>query len=369
MKFLATTLILAALAASAALPQRIKDVAYFRGETTTQLIGYGLVVGLAGSGDTHRSTFTQQSIVSMLKRFGVTVPDTYNRTRTRNVAAVMVTATIDNQLKPGGVFDVNVSSMGDAKSLMGGQLLQTPMLSHVTGELYGFAQGAISVGGYDINTATGGRIIKNHALNGRVPGGGSIMAALPGGVANTGEVGVYLKEPDYTTANNVALAINAQFGQAIAQAADAAEVRVQVPAGRQANLAGFLAELESTPVTVDVAARVVLNERTGTVVAGENVRINPVTITHGSLKIQVKAFPIISQPSPFSRGETVLFNNLVPYTETVDSAHVVTIEQPTTNVAEVAAALNSLRVSPRDVIAIFQAIKEAGALPAELVVM
>jgi len=146
--------------------QRIKDIAYFKGESNEQLIGYGLVIGLAGTGDSHRSSFTVQSVISMLKRFGITVPDA--NLRTRNIAAVMVTATIANQMKQGGQFDVNVSSMGDATSLLGGQLLMTPLSSGISGKLYAFAQGAVSVGGYDISTKTGGRVIKNHALNGRI---------------------------------------------------------------------------------------------------------------------------------------------------------------------------------------------------------
>ncbi|MGK9477080.1 flagellar basal body P-ring protein FlgI [Melioribacter sp. OK-6-Me] len=344
--------------------QRIKDIAYLNGNDAEQIIGYGLVVGLAGTGDSYRSSFTIQSVTSMLKRFGITVPQ--EDIRTKNVAAVMVTATLNANLKPGAEFDVTVSSIGDATSLQGGTLLMTP-LSGINGRVYGFAQGPISVGGYDVNTFSGNRISKNHSLAGRVPRGGRLKEAVSFPDLYESEVAVYLKEPDLTTANNISNAINTTFGGNIARAVDAAEVRVSVPQERQNNLIGFLAELENINVEVDEVARVVLNERTGTVVAGSNVKIQPVSITHGGLNIQIRSYPIISQPNAFSRGETIVLNNLVPYVSQ-DSTKTVAI-QGATNVQEVAAALNSLKVSPRDIIAIFQALKEAGALIAELVIM
>ncbi|MEG8945571.1 flagellar basal body P-ring protein FlgI [Rosettibacter firmus] len=344
--------------------QRIKDVAYLSGYGSEQLIGYGLVVGLAGTGDSYRSSFTIQSISSMLKKFGITVPQT--DVRTKNVAAVMVTASLNKNLKPGAEFDVTVSSLGDATSLQGGTLILTP-LSSMNGKVYGFAQGPVSVGGYDINTITGNRISKNHSLAGRVPRGGTLKEQINFNENTNSEISVYLKEPDITTANNICNAINSKFGGEIAKALDAAEVIVNVPQERQNNLISFLAELESINIQVDEIAKVVLNERTGTVIAGNNVRILPVSITHGGLNIQIRSYPIISQPNAFSRGSTVVFNNLVPYV-TQDSTKTIAIEGAT-NVQEVAAALNSLKVSPRDIIAIFQALKEAGALIAELVIM
>lgn len=344
--------------------QRIKDVAYLSGYNSEQIIGYGLVVGLAGTGDSYRSSFTIQSVTSMLKRFGITVPQ--DDIRTKNVAAVIVTASLNSNLKPGAEFDVTVSSLGDATSLQGGTLLMTP-LSGMDGKVYGFAQGPISVGGYDINTITGNRISKNHSLAGRVPRGGTLKEPLHFSESNESEISVFLKEPDITTANNISNAVNTKFGGDIAKAVDAAEVKVNVPQERQNNLVGFLAELESINIQVDEIARVVLNERTGTVVAGNNVKIQPVSITHGGLNIQIRSYPIISQPNAFSRGTTTVFNNLIPYVSQ-DSTKTIAI-QGATNVQEVAAALNSLKVSPRDIIAIFQALKEAGALIAELVIM
>lgn len=347
--------------------QRLKDVAYFKGVTSEQLIGYGLVVGLAGGGDSYRSTFTVQSITSMLKRFGITVSDI--NLRTRNVAAVMVTATVNNFLKSGSEFDVSVASMGDATSLMGGTLLMTP-LSGKEGTVYGMSQGAVSVGGYDINTATGGRVMKNHALSGRIPNGGVMQQELKNnGMSEGNVITILLRKPDFTTASNISQAINTKFSSdSLSLAIDASEIKVNIPADRLAKLTTFLSEIEGVTVATDVIAKVVLNERTGTIVAGANVRILPVTISHGNLKISVDANTQVSQPDGFSQGKTVMFTDLKPKVDREDTTTAISINGAT-NVQEVATALNSLRVSPRDIIAIFQALKEAGALIAELIIM
>jgi flagellar P-ring protein FlgI len=362
-KILISVMILFSVASSL-LAQRIKDIAYINGKNNEQIIGYGLVVGLAGTGDSYRSSFTIQSVTSMLKRFGITVPQT--DLKTKNVAAVIVTATLSNNLKVGAEFDVNVSSMGDATSLQGGVLLMTP-LSGMAGEVYGFAQGAISVGGYDISTSSGNRVSKNHTLAGRVPRGGSLKQAMITPQVETGEISVFLKEPDLTTAQNVTNALNTKYGADAAKASDAAEIRVTVPQDRQNNIISFLSEVENLTVAVDDIAKVVLNERTGTIVSGQNVKIQPVTITHGGLNISVRNYPIISQPNAFSQGKTVAMNNQIP-TVQQDSTSTIAIKGAS-NVQEVAAALNSLKVTPRDIIAIFQALKEAGALMAELIIM
>jgi len=345
-------------------PQRLKDVAYISGKNSEQIIGYGLTVGLAGSGDSYRSSFTVQSVTSMLKRFGITVPQT--DLYIKNVAAVIVTATLNSDLKTGAEFDVTVSSLGDATSLQGGTLLMTP-LSGINGRVYGFAQGSISVGGYDINTASGSRSSRNHTLAGRIPRGGTLKESISLPQESSNEISVFLKEPDITTSQNITTAINQKFGNQISKAIDAAEIRIQIPQDRQANLISFLSEVENVSVQVDIIAKVVLNERTGTVVSGQNVKIQPVTITHGSLNITIRSYPLISQPNPYSQGKTATFNNLIPYVSQ-DSTRTVAIEGAS-NVQQVAAALNSLKVTPRDVIAIFQALKEAGALMAELIIM
>ncbi|MGE5399255.1 MAG: flagellar basal body P-ring protein FlgI [Ignavibacteriales bacterium] len=359
-----STIILLLVFVSQIFGQRIKDIAYFKGTGSEQIIGYGLVVGLAGTGDTYRSAFTIQSVSSMLKRFGITVPQT--DMKTRNVAAVMVTAKLNGSLKEKAEFDINVASMGDATSLQGGILLMTP-LSALDGNVYAFAQGPVSVGGYDINTPSGNRISKNHTLAGRIPRGGILEKALPENSLSNKTVSIVLREPDFTTSNNVSAAINTKAGTEIAKAVDASEITINVPADKQNNLTAFLSELEAIQVQSDAIAKVVLNERTGTVVAGSNVKILPATITHGNLSINIRSYPIISQPGAFSNGSTIFFNNQVPYQQE-DSSKTIAIKGAAT-VQEVAAALNSLKVAPRDIIAIFQALKEAGSLVAELVIM
>lgn len=344
--------------------QRIKDIAYLNSDHTEQVIGYGIVVGLAGTGDSYRTQFTMQSITSMLKRFGITVPQT--DVRTRNVAAVMVTANLQHNFKPGFKFDVIVSSLGDASSLLGGTLLMTP-LSAMDGEVYAFAQGPISIGGYDFNTFTGNRIAKNHALTGRVPLGGVLKNEIPQNTVTNNQFSLFLKMPDITTSNNIMRTINTRFGENTAIAVDASEIKVRIPSDRSNDVIGFLSDLESLPVETDYVAKVILNERTGTIVSGNNVQIKPVSITHGSLNITIRNYPIVSQPGAFSSGTTAIVNNAIPYVNQ-DSTNSVAI-QGATNVQEVAAALNSLKVSPKDIIAIFQALKEAGALVAELVIM
>jgi len=361
-KFL--VIILIVILSSSAEAQRIKDIAFVKGIQSEQLIGYGLVVGLAGSGDSYRSSFTVQSIMSMLKRFGITVPEA--NLRTRNVAAVMITARVSNLIKPGSNFDVVVSSMGDATSLVGSILLMTP-LSGKDGKVYGIAQGPISVGGYDINTGSGARIAKNHTLTGRIPNGGNLETAMIEGNIDPSNIGLVLNDPDFTTLNNVVNAVNTEFGPGTALAESGSEVKINMPAG-QTDIISFMARLESIEVQKDAIAKVVLNERTGTVVTGDRVRISPVTISHGSLNITVRSNPFISQPGAFSQGQTTTFNNLIPSVEQEGTSNSISIEGATT-VQEVAAALNQLKVSPRDIITIFQALKEAGALTAELVVI
>ncbi len=364
MKKLFLTLVLVLILCNIMLAQRIKDIAYLNSDHTEQVIGYGIVVGLAGTGDSYRTQFTMQSITSMLKRFGITVPQT--DVRTRNVAAVMVTANLQHNFKPGFKFDVIVSSLGDASSLLGGTLLMTP-LSAMDGEVYAFAQGPISIGGYDFNTYTGNRIAKNHALTGRVPLGGVLKNEIPQNTFTNNQLSLFLKMPDITTSNNIMRTINTRFGENTATAVDASEIKVRIPADRSNDVIGFLSELESLPVQTDYVAKVILNERTGTIVSGNNVQIKPVSITHGSLNITIRNYPIISQPGAFSSGTTAIVNNAIPFVNQ-DSTNTVAI-QGASNVQEVAAALNSLKVSPKDIIAIFQALKEAGALVAELVIM
>ena len=366
------TLLLLALLAQTAAAIRIKDIAYVQGVRGQQLIGYGLVVGLNGSGDTQRSTFTVQSVISMLKRFGITVPqDDYrlgnDYLRLRNVAAVMVTATVPGFAKEGGSIDVIVSSMGDATSLQGGTLLMTP-LSGLDGETYAIAQGPISVGGMSVRS-NGNEVRRNHTAAGRIPGGGLMERSLVTGLVRDSSIAVILLEADFTTATRVADAINAKIGERVARANDGSSVTIVIPLQVRAEnrLIEFISTIELLDVNPDVIAKVIINERTGTIVVGGNVTIQPVAISHGGLNIQIESTPVVSQPAPWSLGQTVM-TQLTAVSAGEDSSTVMAFDGSAT-VQDVAKTLNALKVTPRDIIAIFQALKRAGSLNAELVII
>jgi flagellar P-ring protein precursor FlgI len=344
---------------------RVKDIAYVQGIRGRQLIGYGLLVGLNGTGDTQRSTFTLQSMTSMLKRFGVTVPQ--NDMRLRNVAAVMVTAFVPSFAKEGGMIDVTVSSLGDATSIQGGTLLMTP-LTGMDGTVYATAQGPVSVGGMSVRS-NGNEIRRNHTAAGRIPGGALLERPVSLEIFRDSTVSVVLVRPDFTTATRVAEAVNGKFPNHIAIASDGSTIDLRVPADFRGpgKLVEFVSQIELLEITPDAVAKVVINERTGTIVVGGNVTIMPVAISHGGLNIEVQSVPVISQPQPFSRGETVATQQTTLYAA-ADSSTVVALDGAAT-VQDIAKALNVLKVAPRDIIAIFQALKEAGALTAELVVI
>ena len=357
--------VLATLADARGASTRIKDIAYVQTVRGEQLIGYGLVVGLNGTGDTQRSTFTLQSISSMLKRFGVTVPQ--NDLRTRNVAAVMVTATVPPFAKSGGAIDVTVSSMGDATGLQGGTLLMTP-LSGLDGSVYATAQGPLSVGGMNVS-AGGSEVRRNHTAAGRIPGGAYLEKSVPTPFAKQWKISIVLFQSDFTTADRVAGAINTRFASHGAIPTDASTIDVAVPDTFKTDgkLVEFISLVELLEINPDVAAKVVINERTGTVVVGENVSILPVAISHGGINIEIQQVPVISQPQGFSNGKTVS-TQMTTVAAGLDSASVVAIDGAAT-VQDIARSLNTLKVSPRDIIAIFQALKEAGALKADLVII
>ncbi len=352
---------------------RIKDITTYRNVRQISLVGYGLVIGLNGTGDRttgNRGTvFTVQSIVNMLEEFGLTVDSDY--LRTRNVAAVMVTASTPLFGKSGARFDVNVSSLGDATSLENGVLLMTPLRS-AGGEYYGLAQGPVSVGGFNVTTLGGERLRQNYALVGRVPDGAVLEREVEEVTLQAGQpVEFLLKEPNYTTASRVAEVINNAFTPSdppLAQAQDASIVQVSFPSNLSQNyeLVQFVASIETLQVVQDVEARVVINERTGTVVAGGNVTIGAVLVSHGSLQIHTTTAPYVAQPSPFSTGQTVM----IPITRTTISEQEGEARAlPAATVAELAVALNEMGFKPRDIIAVFQAVKEAGALNARLIIM
>ncbi|MCX6136602.1 MAG: flagellar basal body P-ring protein FlgI, partial [Ignavibacteriales bacterium] len=302
---------------------------------------------------------------SMLKRFGVTGPQ--NDLRLRNVAAVMVTASVPPFAKEGGVVDVMVSSLGDATGLQGGTLLLTP-LSGMDGVVMASAQGAMSVGGMSVN-AGGNEIRRNHTAAGRIPGGAVLEKAVPTEFRRDSTLSIVLTQSDFTTAKRIAEAVNGKFNSALATAIDGSAVTLIVPAdSRGANkIVDFISQVELLEVTPDVAAKVIINERTGTVVIGGNVSILPVAISHGGLNIEVQSVPVISQPGAFSQGTTVQ-TQLTTIATSHDSTAVYAVDGLAT-VQDVAKALNTMRVSPRDIIAIFQALKEAGALKAELIII
>ncbi len=343
---------------------RIKDVASIEGTGSTQLVGYGLVTGLNQTGDSQRSGFALQSVVNMLKRFGVTPRDL--NLRTRNVAAVMVTATVPVFMKKGSKLDVQVSSTGDAESLQGGILLMTPLQS-ADGAFYGFAQGSVSVGGFDVRSL-GSRAGKNLTTSGRVPSGCILDKNVDASIVQNSQVRVILHDPDFTTATRVTDAINKLPNLTnAAQTVDGGTIAVTLPSGSTpTQVMQLISVIESAPVTVDVAGRVIVNERTGTVVVGGNVQLTPAVVAHGGLEIQIQKQVQMSQPAPFSVGTS----------QKAETANIAAQEErnppvvipATATVEDVAKALAQLKVSPRDLISIFQALKEAGSLQGELII-
>ncbi len=342
---------------------RIKDLADVEGLGSMPLVGYGLVVGLEGTGDSPRSLFTNQALSNMLERFGISV--TSDKVRTRNVAGVMVTATLNPFTKGGQRVDVNVSSLGDARSLQGGTLLLTP-LAGADEHVYGVAQGPISIGGYAVESE-GVSVRQNAAAVGRIPAGFLVERELGVSLDGLEQFRWSLRESDFTTSRRIAEAINTSTGQTIATAIDPVSIQVSVPANYPGGALGLIADTESLPITVDIPARVVINERTGTVIIGENVRLSSVAISHGALSISITNAPVVSQPGAFSPGQTTV--QRATQVQVQEQGTGVVVIQQTANVGDVAGALNSLGVTPRDIIAIFQALKKAGALQADLVII
>lgn len=356
-------LLMLLLASSRVESARIKDIANVGGIRPNQLIGYGLVVGLNGSGDRGKGTgkdFTVQTLVSMLERLGITVDP--RDIKVKNVAAVVVTAHLPPFARPGSQIDVTVSSLGDAPSLQGGTLLLTP-LRGVDGMAYAVAQGPISVGGFAVSGA-GASVQKNHPTVGLIPGGAVVERGIGVDLSGREQFTITLHRPDFTTAERVAHIINNATGEAMARPVDSGTIAAVIPAAFRGNVVGLVAKLESLEIAPDTAAKVILDERTGTIVIGENVRIGTVAIAHGNLSIQIREQPLVSQPPPFSRGQTVV----VPDTQITveEEQRRLFVVEGGASIGEVARALNAVGVSPRDLIAIFQAIKAAGALHATL---
>lgn len=355
--------ILAAIACSAAHAAgvRVKDIARIGGARSNQLLGYGLVVGLDGAGDSKQTIFTAQAVANMLQGFGVNVAA--DLIRVKNVAAVVVSAELPAFSNPGDKIDVMVSSLGDAKTLQGGTLLQTPLRA-ATNDVYAVAQGAVSIGGYSAGSA-GSQVQKNHPTVGRIPSGALVERSVPVALERGGKVTVSLTQPDFSTASRIAAAINQTLAKPLATAADGGTVMVQVPAERLADTVGFIADIGQVTVKPDTVAKVIINERTGTVIIGGNVSISPVAVSHGGLTVEITQEPLVSQPMPQApkASQTVVVPRAGIQAQEAEGA--LTQVQGQT-VQELVRSLNAIKVSPRDVIAILQAIREAGALQAEL---
>ena len=337
---------------------KLKDIAKIEGERSNQLVGYGLVVGLDGSGDTQQAIFTVQSVANMLLKFGITVPT--SKMKVKNVAAVMVTTSLPPFVRPGSRIDVLVSSLGDAKSLQGGTLLQTP-LQAADGSTYAVAQGSLSIGGF---TAGGGgnTVTKNHPTAGRIPEGAIVEKEVPASLSDGKSVNVVLSSPDFATAAGVAQAINGKLGAGTASALDPATVRVAV--NDASNLVGLIADMGELTVTQSSIAKVIVNERTGTVIIGGSVKLSPVALSHGNLSVEISTEQQVTQPMPLSTGKTAV----VPQTtvQATEQANKLMVLDAGSTLEDLVRGLNELKVTPRDIIAILQALKQAGALHAEL---
>jgi flagellar P-ring protein precursor FlgI len=360
---LCAALLLAAGAASAAV--RVKDIARIDGVRRNQLIGYGLMVGLNGTGDGSGAEFTAQTAANLLERFGISVAA--KDMNLKNVAAVIVTAELAPFSRAGQRLDVTVSSLGDAKSLTGGNLLLTPLRAP-NGAVFAVAQGSIIVGGYAAS-AKGSGTQKNHPTVGRIPDGALLERDAPLPDFQKGTLDLVLTKPDFTTATRLAAAVSESLGGGVARALDPGRIRIRVPEERAADPMAFLSALERVQVEPDAVAKVVLDEKTGTVVLGENVKIRPVAISRGNLTVQVTPYLEVSQPGPLSgEGARTVARDRAEVAVAEEGGQVVLLE-PGESLASLVQALNVLGVSPRDLVAIFQTLKVAGALQAELEVL
>jgi flagellar P-ring protein precursor FlgI len=354
------------LMAPAARAERVKDLASVSGVRANQLVGYGLVIGLDGTGDqTSQAPFTVQSIKSMLARFGVSVPANVNP-QLKNVAAVVVTAELPAFSKSGQTIDVTVSSIGNAASLRGGTLLMTPLLG-VDGEMYGLAQGSLIVSGFGVKGSDGSKLSVNVPSSGRVPNGATVEREVPNNFTQQPFVVLNLHTPDFTTSARLASGINKLLGTDTAQAVDAVSVKVAAPIDPNQRIA-YLSTLEAIEVEPgDAPARVIVNSRTGTVVIGSRVRVTPAAVAHGSLQVTITERQDVSQPGPLSKGETVV----TPRSEISageDQARMFLFSAGV-NLDEIVRAVNQVGAAPSDLVAILEALKEAGALRAELIVI
>lgn len=343
---------------------RLKDLAVVSGARDNQLIGMGLVTGLAGDGDKD-PVYTVQSLANALQKFGISVPPA--TVSAKNVAVVMITADIPAYVKSGTRLDITLSSYGDAKSLQGGVLLQAPLYG-VDGKVYAMAQGTLAVGGFIGGAGGGGgaTVTKNHPTVAKISGGALIEKEIPTKIVRNNHIELLLREPDFTSAARMAMAINEVFTNSAA-AIDPTTVRVRLPEGLpEESAVEFVARLESIEVTPDTPARVIINERTGTIVATSRIRISACAVSHGELTISVANSQDVSQPNALSKGGTTAVTSRTDTKVNEAKGRLITLDDMPT-IEKVAAGLNSIGVTPRDMMSIFQSMKEAGALQAELI--
>ena len=367
MKAFVSLLLLALALPLHADPIRVKDLGNLMGWRDNALVGYGVVTGLAGTGDSPSSRTTRQALANVLSQFNLTVP--LDQVQSRNVAVVMVSAALPAFAREGDKLDVTVASAGDAKSLVGGALLLTP-LKGANGRVYALAQGPLAVGGYRYDS-NGNVVQKNHPTVGAVPNGAVVEVAVTAQMVGASDkVTFVLADADYTTADRVAVAINAQLGAGLARAVDASGIEIKVPPAQREQLVDWFAKIENVRVEPDRRAKVVVNERTGTVVAGGDVRISRVAISHGDLKISIVSQNTASQPinliQPGPGVRTAIVTNTRVDVEEANGPGFITATSP--SVADLVQSLNKLKTNTRDVISILRAIKAAGALHAELIV-
>ena len=342
---------------------RLKDIAGIQGMRSNKLYGYGLVVGLKRTGDGTQAKFTIQSIANMLERMGVNFNP--NSVQVKNAAAVMVTAELPPFAKNGQKIDVNVASIGDAKSLQGGTLILTP-LKGSDGNIYALAQGPLLLGGY---SASGGgtSTTKNHPTAGRIPNGATVEREIPFDFNHRHHIDISLYRPDFTTVAGAVEAINDILEGDFARAVDAETIRINLPVEYEGNIVGLMATIENVNVGQEQKATVVMDERTGTVVMGKDVRISTVAIAHGNLSINIRETPVVSQPGPLSQGQTVVTNQ-AEVSAKEENGEMVVLKSGS-SIGELVSALNAVGVTPRDLISIIQSIKTAGALQADLEVI
>jgi flagellar P-ring protein precursor FlgI len=368
MSLIKRTLLVVLLMASTQMTfaERLKDIASLAGVRDNPIVGYGLIVGLDGTGDqTTQTPFTTQSFRSMLKQFGITLPEG-SSFQLKNVAAVTVHATLPAFAKPGQAIDITVSSIGNAKSLRGGSLLMTP-LKGADGQVYALAQGDLVVGGFGVEGSDGSKVTVNIPSVGRIANGATVERVVMNSFATSSNLVFNLKRADFTTARRAAENINELLGPNVARALDASSIQVTAPRDSNQRVA-YMSLLESIEVEPgDEVARVVINSRTGTIVVGQHVRVTPVAVTHGSLTVTVTESAQVSQPNPLGRGQTVV----VPQTDvsvTQENNRMFAFEE-TTTLDEIVQAVNQVGAAPGDLMAILEALKQAGALQADLIVI